>query len=708
MSHKTSAADTRITYPKFRFAVVWKEKKEKEMPFPNEYNPLKGAERTDKIEPQTKEDGPDFYLKTLCSDKEEIMDYSITARQIIDLLGGEKNIKSLAHCMTRLRFGLVDDSGVDDEKVKKIPGVLGVVRTGAQYQVIIGNNVQTCFAEINKLISVGENGAVEKEKKPFSLKQFGASLLDAISGSIAPVIPVILGCGMVKILLILFDMIGISSELPTYQILTIIGDAGYYFLPLLIAYSASKKFNCHTTLSMAVVAVLLHPSLIDMISEQSTTFLGIPVTSASYSSTVIPALLTVWMISKLEPLADRIFKSWTRTLLKPMAILLVCVPIELIILAPLGTIIGQGMAVVLSTAYNVAPWLTIGVYSALLPLVVMCGMHVAVFPYIFSNLDSLGYDYLQLPAMLAYNLGQAGAALAVAIKTKNKDLKATATAAAISAGAGGITEPALYGVTLRLKKPLFASMIASGITGVFIGAFGIKAFAFSGPCLLSFPMFISNEYASNMILACIAAVASVVITFVLTLLMGWDEPEEENNPAKEAGTESGNAGNHLMDRENENSTEPEEFGVGSPLSGNVIDLSKVKDETFSSGVLGQGIAVEPSEGIVYAPFDGVVSTIFPTLHAIGLTDATGAMDLLIHIGMDTVELNGEGYKAFCKEGDIIKKGDKLIEFDMGLIKSRGYDLTTPVLISNSQDFAEIRILKQGRIAHDESVLCVKK
>ena len=190
--------------------------------------------------------------------------------------------------------------------------------------------------------------------------------------------------------------------------------------------------------------------------------------------------------------------------------------------------------------------------------------------------------------------------------------------------------------------------------------------------------------------------------------MGWDEPEEENNPAKEAGTESGNAGNHLMDRENENSTEPEEFGVGSPLSGNVIDLSKVKDETFSSGVLGQGIAVEPSEGIVYAPFDGVVSTIFPTLHAIGLTDATGAMDLLIHIGMDTVELNGEGYKAFCKEGDIIKKGDKLIEFDMGLIKSRGYDLTTPVLISNSQDFAEIRILKQGRIAHDESVLCVKK
>lgn len=628
------------------------------------------------------------------------MDYSITARQIVDLLGGEKNIKSLAHCMTRLRFGLADDSKIDDEKVKKIPGVLGVVRTGAQYQVIIGNNVQTCFAEVGKLINVGSSGPMQEEKKKFTLKGLGSSLLDAVSGSIAPVIPVILGCGMVKILLILFDMLGMSSELPTYQILTIIGDAGYYFLPLLIAYSASKKFNCHTTLSMAAVAVLLHPDLISMISDQSTTFLRLPVTSASYSSTVIPALLTVWMISKLEPLADRIFKSWTRTLLKPMAILLICVPVELVVLAPLGTIIGQGMAFVLSSAYNVAPWLTIGVYSALLPLVVMCGMHVAVFPYIFSNLDSLGYDYLQLPAMLAYNLGQAAAALAVAVKMKDKDLKATATAAAVSAGMGGITEPALYGVTLRLKKPLFASMIASGITGVFIGAVGLKAFAFSGPCLLSFPMFVSSEYTSNMLLACIAAVASVVITFVLTLLLGWEDPAEGS--AAEVQEDS------LKAAEQENGLEQEECRIGSPLEGEVVPLSAVKDETFASGMLGQGIAVVPSKGVVYAPFDGVVSTLFPTLHAIGLTDVSGSVDLLIHVGMDTVELNGEGYEAFCSQGDQIKKGDKLIEFDVEWIKSRGYDVTTPVIIANSQEFKEIHTVKTGSMIFGETVLYLKK
>lgn len=622
------------------------------------------------------------------------MDYSKTARQIVDLLGGEKNIRSLAHCMTRLRVGLADDSKIDDEKMKKVPGVMGVVRTGAQYQVIIGNNVQTCYAEVNKIININGNSQESGagEKKPFNLKTFGSSLLDAVSGSIAPIIPVILGCGMVKILLILFDLAGMSAELPTYQILTIIGDAGYYFLPILIAYSASKKFNCHTTLSMAVVSVLLHPGLISMISEQSTTFLKIPVTSASYSSTVIPALLTVWMISKLEPIADKIFKSWTKTLLKPMAILLICVPIELIVLAPLGTLVGQGMAYVLSTAYGVAPWLTLGIYSALLPMVVMCGMHVAVFPYIFENLGTLGYDYLQLPAMLAYNLGQAAAAAAVAIKTKNKDIKATATAAAVSAGVGGITEPALYGVTLRLRKPLYASMIASGITGVLIGIVGLKAFAFSGPCLLSFPMFASTEYASNFMLACIAAVVSVGLTFILTLVFGWEDPEEETDTEDTQEHEEG----------------PAEFHISSPLNGTAIDLADVKDETFSSGMLGQGIAVVPSEGVVYAPFDGVVTALFPTLHAIGLTDSTGSVEILIHVGMDTVELNGEGYQGFCKDGDKVKKGDKLITFDIEQIRSRGYDVTTPVIISNSPDFSDIQAEKKGTVLSGESVLHLKK
>lgn len=617
------------------------------------------------------------------------MDYSNSAKQIVDLLGGDQNIKSLAHCMTRLRFGLEDNSKIDDEKVKAIPGVLGVVRAGAQYQVIIGNEVTACYEEVKKLISLeNDTEKHEKKKEKLSLKGMGSAVLDYISGSIAPAIPVILGCGMVKILLIVLDLIGVSSTLPTYQILTMIGDTGYYFLPIILAYTASKKLGCHTTLSIAIVSILLHPSLIEMLGKHSTTFLKIPVTAASYSSTVIPALLTVWVISIIEPVMDKIFKSWTKTLLKPMAMLLICVPIELIVLAPLGTLLGQGMAYVLNSAYSVAPWLTIGVYSALLPLVVMCGMHVAVFPYIFSNLDTLGFDYLQLPAMLAYNLGQAAACLAVAVKTKNKDMKATATAAAISAGVGGITEPALYGVSLRLRKPLIASMIASGITGVFIGAVGLKAFAFSGPCLLSFPMFASSKYAKNFIMACVAAVLSVVITFVLTMLMGWEDPEEDTATLTE----------------NKDTLNTEDIKINAPVKGEAIKLEEVKDETFASGMLGKGMAIKPEEGALYAPCNGTISALFPTLHAIGLTDETGRADVLIHIGMNTVELDGKGFEAFCKMGDHVKKGDLLIRFDLEGIKAKGYDVTTPVIISNTNDFRQIITKKQGKVTLQDEVL----
>lgn len=631
------------------------------------------------------------------------MDYRETARQIVELVGGETNIKSLAHCMTRLRFGLNDDFKVNEEQLKKTKGVLGVVKAGSQYQVIIGNDVAVCYAEVNSIININAkpSDTVEKKKEALTIKKVGSSVLDYISGSVAPAIPVILGCGMVKILLILLDLIGVSSGLPTYQILTIIGDAGYYFLPIIIAYTASKKLGCHTTLSMAVVAVLLHPSLISLISENATTFLTIPVTSSSYSSTVIPALLTVWMISLVEPWMDKIFKGWTKTLIKPMVLLLICVPVELIVLAPLGTLIGQGMAFILNTAYGVAPWLTIGVYAAILPLVVMCGMHVAVFPYIFTNLDTLGFDFLQLPAMIAYNFGQAGAALAVAIKTKNKDLKATATAAAVSAGLGGITEPALYGVTLRLRKPLFVSMIASGITGVFIGAVGVKAFAFSGPCLLSFPMFASAEYASNFLMACIAAIASVVITFVLVWFVGWDDPKEENEHTEE------NEQSELIE---ENKAPEDEMKAGeeviipSPMSGKAVQLSEVKDETFASGVLGQGLAIVPEEGKVFAPFDGTVSALFPTNHAIGLTDQSGKIELLIHIGMDTVELDGKGYTAHCAAGDTVKKGDLLIEFDQFYIKSQGYELVTPIIITNSADFQKIEMKRHGNILVSDEML----
>lgn len=616
-------------------------------------------------------------------------DYTKTAEMIIEKLGGEANISTLTHCMTRLRFTLHNDQNVNDEEVKKIPNVMGVVRKGSQYQVIIGNDVAICYQEVQKRIHLNENNKGQTGNKKFTLKSWGMSVLDAISAIIEPLIPVILGCGMVKILIIVLDLLGVSPDLPTYQFLVIIGDAGYYFLPVLVAFSASKKFKCSTPLAVTIVAVLIHPTLIALIAEESSSFLGIPVTSASYSSTVIPAMLSVWFLSKAEPAADKLFTGWRRTLLKPLAILLVCTPVTLIVLAPLGMLIGNGMAAVLSFCYTKVGWLTIGVYAAVLPFVVMAGMHVAVFPYIFSNLDTLGYDFLQLPAMLGYNFSQAAAALAVSVRSKDKDMKATAFAAAISAAVGGITEPALYGVNLKLKKPLVASMIGSGLSGLFIGIVGVKAFAFSGPCLLSFPMFASTEYAKNFLFACIAAVISIVVTFVLTLVFGWEEDTSKETEL-EAQEEA-----------------QKEFEVLSPIAGDVIALEEVKDETFAQGILGKGIAVIPEDGKVVAPFDGKVMTIFPTKHAIGLEDESGQIQVLIHIGMDTVELNGEGFTSFVEEGSNIKKGDTLITFEMDKIKEKGYDITTPVIIPNSEEFTQFETVENTRVDALESIMKLK-
>ncbi|MGX8833604.1 beta-glucoside-specific PTS transporter subunit IIABC [Amedibacillus sp. YH-ame6] len=613
-------------------------------------------------------------------------DYINTAKIIVNTLGGSKNIRSLTHCMTRLRFDLIDDTQINDKEVKEIANVLGVVRKGGQYQVIIGNDVAICFKEVMNLIDVSEEQSATTKKK-FSIKGWGSSILDAISGSIAPIIPVILGCGMVKILIIILDLMGVSSATSTYRIVTIIGDVGYYFLPILLAYSASKKFKCNTPLAMTLVAILLHPELIAILAKGNSSFLNVQITSASYASTVIPALLSVWLLSKVEPITDKLFTSWRRTLLKPLVILLVCIPIILIVLAPLGMLIGNGMASVLSFMYTKVGWLTIGLYSALLPFVVMAGMHVAVFPYIFSNLESLGYDFLQLPAMLAYNFSQAAAAAAVAVKSKDKELKATATAAAISACVGGITEPALYGVNLRLKKPLIASMIGSGISGLLIGFLGIKAFAFSGPCLLSFPMFASNTFIQNFLFACIAGIVSVVVTFVLTLLFGWEEEKE----------------NDLNHKDIEDISV-----VSSPLSGTLIALQDIQDEAFSSESLGKGVCIKPSVGQIIAPFDGTVVALFPTKHAIGIKNNDGTIEMLIHVGIDTVELNGKGFENKVEVKDSFKKGDTLLTFDILYITNAGYDTITPIIITNTNAYNSICVVATDHIEVSDAMLSLKK
>lgn len=622
--------------------------------------------------------------------------FESTAKEIFKEIGGRDNIKNVTHCQTRLRFALVDDSIVDDAKMKAISGVMGAARRGTQYQVIIGNDVQECYNEFCKLGDFGSQVKTEqKEKKAFSLKSWGSSVLDMITGSMSGVIPIILGCGMIKLLLIILTLLGVSSELPTYQILSIIGDAGFYFLPVLLAYNAAKKLNCSPMIAVIIVAVLIHPNFIALLAEGNSSFLKLPVFSASYSSTVIPALLSVWFLSKLEPMVDKVCKGWMKTVFKPTLLLLICVPVTILVLAPLGAVIGDGMAFVLNYMQAKAGWLTLGIYSALLPFVLLAGMHVAVFPYIFSNLDKLGYDMLQLPAMLAYNLSQGAACAAVAIRTKNKDLKAVATTSAISAMVAGISEPGLYGVTMRLRRPLYASMIGSGIAGLVIGFFHVKAFTFSNPSLMAIFMYASPEYSNNIIYAAIAAVISIVLTFIMTLIFGWDDPEEAEaaltgKKAEEPAAEEG------------------QYEISSPIIGEAVELSEVSDETFASGMLGKGIAVKPQDGKVIAPFDGVVEALFPTNHAIGLKSAVGDIEILVHVGIDTVELEGNGFRAFKGVGDTFKKGEVLTEFDIEFIKEKGFDTIVPIIVSNTDDFSEVEACGNGRVQANTVILQIKK
>lgn len=616
------------------------------------------------------------------------MDYKDTAAEILEQIGGTKNIRTVTHCQTRLRFALVDDTIVDDDKVKAVSGVMGVVRRGSQYQVIIGNDVQICYKELCKAGDFGgqsESVEEKEERKPFSIKGWANSVLDMITGSMAGVIPVILGCGMIKLLLIILDLSGVSSELPTYQILSIIGDTGFYFLPVMLAYNAAKKMNCNPILAVTIAAVLIHPNLITMLSDGNSSFLRIPVISASYSSTVIPALLSVWFLSKMEPRIDKICKGWTKTVFKPALLLLICVPVTMIILAPLGAVIGDGMAFVLNYMQSKAGWLTLGIYSALLPFVVLAGMHVALFPYIFGNLDKLGFDVLQLPAMLAYNLSQGAACAAVAIRSKNKELKAIATTSAVSAIVAGVSEPGLYGVTMRLRKPLYASMIGSGLAGVVIGLFQVKAFTFSNPSLMAVFMYASPKYPNNLMYALIAAAISIVVTFVMTLILGWDDPEEAEKALVRDKEQT--AENTAVEESPEKSGK---ISIHSPVIGEAVNLADVSDETFAGGILGQGIAVKPTVGKVIAPFDGTVEALFPTNHAIGLRSADGKVELLVHVGIDTVEMNGEGFQAYKRVGDRFCMGDTLTEFDIPLIQEKGFDTIVPVLVSNTDDFAAVK------------------
>lgn len=565
--------------------------------------------------------------------------------------------------MTRLRFTLKDESIVDDEAVKKTKGVMGIMKKGGQYQIIIGNDVGNVFNELNKLGNFS-NEVKEVPAKSNEKKNIFTMLMDTISGIMAPVIPAIIGAAMIKVLLTLLPMIGVlSTNGQTYQLLSVIGDGAFFFMPVLIAISASKKFGTNMYYAASIALIMLHPNLIALMNTahdagQTVKFLKyIPVTYASYSYSVIPIILAVYSLRYVERFVDKITPVVTKNFLKPMLVVLIEAPIVLIILGPLGAICGNGLSTVVYAIHDKLGFIAIGLVAGVYPFVVMAGMHHAFTPIKLGMIATTGYENFICIGELCSNMAQGAASLAVALRSKNKDFKQIAGSSAFSALFAGITEPALYGVTLRLKRPMLGACIGGAVGGLVGGFFQMKCFG------------------------------------IATLIIGFEDIVDEDDDLD--FVEESNA--QLLDNE---------ISITSPVEGKVIPLTEVKDPTFSQEILGKGAAIIPEKGVVYAPFDGKVDAVFETGHALGLVSEDG-VELLVHVGIDTVNLKGKYFTPKKKSGDTMKKGDILLEFDIDKIKADGYDVTTPIIISNTEQFAKVKACEDKVVTKESKLLSIQ-
>ena len=422
--------------------------------------------------------------------------------------------------------------------------------------------------------------------------------------------------------------------------------------------------------------MLIHPTFAGLVAaKEAVHFFGLPVKLVSYGSSVVPAILIVWLASYVEKLANKISPKSVKVFLVPLLTMLITAPFAFSLIGPLGSFVGDILYVVFDFLNNQARWVIPVLMGGLCPLFVMTGMHYSFLPVQLAQYATLGYGTLLGPGMLVSNLSQAGACFAVALRSKDKEMKPTAVSSGTTA-LFGITEPALYGVTMPLKKPLFCVMASGAIVGLFAGLTNMRTYASATAGLTALPVYICDDL-SNVRNAAIATVASTVISFVLTYFFGGvgantEKPEAIEDPNAKKETKQLN--NYVE--------------IDAPVSGEVVALSEVKDEVFSKEIMGKGVAVRPNEGKVVAPFDGVVSAIFPTNHAVGLTNAEG-VEVLVHIGLDTVELNGKHYTGHVKNGDQVKKGDLLVEFDIDAITKEGYDVITPVIITNTNNFIDV-------------------
>lgn len=621
------------------------------------------------------------------------MNYEKLAKEIIQGVGGEKNVVSLVHCATRLRFTLKDQSKADKAKLEKTEGIITVKESGGQFQVVIGNRVPEVYNAIGQVSKI-LNDAKPEEKAQGGKKGLG-SLIDVISGIFAPLLGVMAGAGILKGLLLIASNFGwLQTTDTTYTILYAAADSLFYFLPALLAVTTARKFGGNIFTALTIAGALLYPTIVQLKTDGTDAhFFGIPVIVMSYSSTVIPIILSVIVMSKLEKFCNRVIHESVKNFVTPLISLAVMVPLTLIVFGPFGVYVGNAIAKGLLAAFAFSPLIAGAILGASWQLLVIFGVHWGLVPVFINNIAVYGKDGIK-PAATASVFAQTGAALGVMLRTKNKKLKTLAGSATLSA-LFGITEPAVYGVTLPLKRPFIAGIIGGAVGGAIIGQAGTQAFASGAPGLLTLPIFYGpgGQGFPGLI---IGITTAFVLSAVLAYVLGFKDPIEEEaeaSGAKEPAKDQGQGGA---------SDKPGDL-VHSPISGTAVPLSEVPDPAFAAEAMGKGIAIEPAEGRVVAPFDGTITVAFKKKHALSVVSDNGA-EILIHVGIDTVKLGGQYFTSHIKEGDRVSKGQLLLEFDVDKIRAAGFPTVTPVIVTNTFDYSDVLPLQQGEVHEGEELL----
>lgn len=633
------------------------------------------------------------------------MKYQKFAEDIVSRVGGSENIISLVHCATRLRFKLKDNAKADAEGLKANPDVIMVVESGGQFQVVIGNHVSDVFRAVLSVANISEEASTSAENVGEKSSLFNR-FIDIISAIFTPFLGVMAGCGIMKGLLALAVACNwLDSESGTYTIWYAASDALFYFFPIALGYTAGKKFGGNPFITMAIGGALVHPLIISALKLEDTGggaehFLGIPVTFINYSTSVIPIIFAAWMSCWLEKWSNRWFPDAVKNFFTPCVCIGITVPFTFLLIGPAATWLSQGLAHSYQYFYSVAPWLAGGIMGAIWQVCVIFGLHWGLVPLMINNITVFGSDSM-VPLLLPAVMGQVGAALGVFLRSRDTRLKSLA-GSSVTAGIFGITEPAVYGVTLPLRRPFIFGCIAGAIGGATVGLFDTRVYSFGLINVFTLAQIIPPQGVNWTVWgAAIGTALSLIISCMLTIIAGMPRGESTKTASADKAAEADNKPQACI------IPEPMDYYVLAPMSGKIVPLDEVPDPTFASGLLGQGCGIVPSEGKVFAPFAAEVASLFKTKHAIGL-QSDDDVELLIHVGIDTVKLDGQHFTAHVQPGDRVQAGDLLVEFDIPAIRAAGYDLSTPIVISNHEDFSAVTSASAGHIDAGQLMISIKK